>query len=132
MSTSPQSSAVRGTAEILDRPRRRSFTAAYKRQILAEYDAAPDGRKGSILRREGLYSSHLIEWRRALNAGNLAGAAQARSEAARARSAADTLELARLRRANKRLTVELDKTRDALVIMGKVHALLATASESAD
>jgi transposase len=128
-STSTQSS---GRSELIDRPRRRSFTAAYKRQIVAEYDAAPDGRKGSILRREGLYSSHLIEWRRALGAGTLAGAAIARSEAARARSAADTAELARLRRANKRLSTELDKTRDALVIMGKVHALLATASESAD
>jgi transposase-like protein len=131
MSTSPQSS-VQGTAEPNDRPRRRSFTAAYKRQIVAEYDAAPDGRKGSILRREGLYSSHLIEWRRAINAGTLAGAALARSEAVRARSAADAAELARLRRANKRLTAELDRTRDALVVMGKVHALLATASESAD
>lgn len=129
MSTSTESS---GGAEPAERPRRRSFTAAYKRQIVAEYDAAPEGSKGSILRREGLYSSHLIEWRRALNAGNLAGAAQARSEAVRARSAADAAELARLRRANKRLTAELDKTRDALVIMGKVHALLATASESAD
>lgn len=127
MSTSTQSSG-----QSAERPSRRSFTAAYKRQIVTEYDAAPPGRKGSILRREGLYSSHLIEWRKALNAGNLAGAAQARSEAARARSAADAAELARLRRANKRLTTELDKTRDALVIMGKVHALLASASESAD
>lgn len=131
MSTSPPSS-VQGTAEPVDRPRRRSFTAAYKRQIVAEYDAAPDGRKGSILRREGLYSSHLIEWRRALNAGALAGTALARSEAVRARSATDAAELARLRRANKRLTTELDRTRDALVVMGKVHALLANASESAD
>jgi len=119
-------------SEAVDRPRRRSFTAAYKRQIVTEYDAAPEGRKGSILRREGLYSSHLIEWRRAISAGTLAGAALARSEAARARSAADSAELARLRRANKRLTAELDRTRDALVVMGKVHALLATASESAD
>ena len=129
MSMSPQSS---GRPEPGERPRRRSFTAAYKRQIVVEYDAAPDGRKGSILRREGLYSSHLIEWRRALNAGTLAGTALARSEAARARSAADAAELARLRRANKRLTTELDRTRDALVVMGKVHALLANASESAD
>ena len=127
MSTSTPSSG-----QPVESPRRRSFTAAYERQIVAEYDAAPAGRKGSILRREGLYSSHLIEWRRALNAGNLTGAAQARSEAASARSAADAAELARLRRANKRLTTELDKTRDALVVMGKVHALLATASESAD
>jgi transposase-like protein len=126
------STSTKSSSGPVERPTRRSFTAAYKRQIVIEYDAAPAGRKGSILRREGLYSSHLIEWRRALNAGNLAGAAQARTEAARARSAADAAELARLRRANKRLSAELDKTRDALVVMGKVHALLATASESAD
>src|SRR5258707_980095 len=45
MSTSPQSS-VQGTAEPVDRPSRRSFTAAYKWQIVAEYDAAPDGWQG--------------------------------------------------------------------------------------
>jgi hypothetical protein len=45
-----------------DRPRRRSFTARYKLQILAEYDALEDpGAKGALLRREGLYSSHLDE-----------------------------------------------------------------------
>jgi transposase-like protein len=54
------------------RPRRRVFTAEYKLAILAEYDAAEaDGSKGSILRREGLHSSHIVEWRRARDAGAL-------------------------------------------------------------
>jgi transposase len=44
-----------------DRPKRRVFTAEYKATILAEYDAAERGQRGQILRREGLYSSHLIE-----------------------------------------------------------------------
>src|SRR4051794_30963191 len=101
MSASPGPSGAAAVPESSDRPRRRSFTAAYKRQIVVEYDGAPDGRKGSILRREGLYSSHVIEWRKALNAGKVAGAAQARDEAGRARSAADAAELGRLRRANK-------------------------------
>jgi transposase len=52
--------------EVPARARRRTFTAQYKQEILAAYEAAPDGEKGAILRREGLYSSHVIEWRRAL------------------------------------------------------------------
>ncbi len=44
-----------------DRPRRRVFTAEYKAAILAEYEAAERGQRGQILRREGLYSSHVIE-----------------------------------------------------------------------
>jgi transposase len=59
-----------------DRPRRRAFTAEYKLQILAEYDRLEEpGAKGALLRREGLYSSHLVEWRRARDAGALAGLA---------------------------------------------------------
>jgi transposase len=52
-----------------DRPKRRVFTAEYKAAILAEYEQAERGRRGEILRREGLYSSHVIEWRRARDAG---------------------------------------------------------------
>ncbi|MEN3360347.1 MAG: transposase [Mycobacteriales bacterium] len=44
--------------------RRRTFTAQYKLDIVAEYEAAPDGERGAVPRREGLYSSHVIEWRR--------------------------------------------------------------------
>src|SRR3954469_21107825 len=52
------------------RPRRRVFTAEYRLAILADYDVAEaDGSKGSILRREGLHSSHTVEWRRARDAG---------------------------------------------------------------
>jgi transposase len=109
------------------RPKRRSFTAQYKARIVAEYDATPDGGKAAILRREGLYSSHVIEWRRALGAGTLAAAASKKAERARAEAA----ELARLRRENARLRAELDKTREALVITGKAHALLGKLSEGA-
>ena len=48
-----------------DRPKRRTFTAQYKAQVLAAYDAADRGERGAILRREGLYSSHIVEWRKA-------------------------------------------------------------------
>ena len=57
--------------EVPERARRRSFTAAYKLEVLAAYDAAGPGEKGAILRREGLYSSHLAGWRRARDARGL-------------------------------------------------------------
>src|SRR6202789_979468 len=64
--------------EVPERARRRTFTAQYKQEVLAAYEAAPDGEKGAILRREGLYSSLISEWRRARDAGALAGLKQPR------------------------------------------------------
>jgi hypothetical protein len=46
---------------VPDQPRRRTFTAHYKLAMVAEYDRLPAGEKGALLRREGLYSSHIIE-----------------------------------------------------------------------
>ena len=62
--------------EVPEKARRRTFTAQYKQEVLAAYEAAPDGEKGAILRREGLYSSLITEWRRARDAGALAGLRQ--------------------------------------------------------
>jgi transposase len=113
------------------RPRRRVFTAEYKLAILAEYDAAEaDGSKGSILRREGLHSSHIVEWRRARDAGALA--AMRAATPGRTKRPAAEVEVAKLRRRNERLEAELAKTRSALDVMGKLHALLEGLSESAD
>ncbi len=62
--------------EAKKRPERRSFTAEYKARILAECDAADEpGKIGAILRREGLYSSHLVDWRRRRAEGGLNGLA---------------------------------------------------------
>ena len=69
--------------EVPERARRRSFTAKYKLEVLAAYDAAVPGEKGAILRREGLYSSHIVEWRRARDAGALAGVGRPRGRPAR-------------------------------------------------
>jgi len=68
--------------EVPEKARRRTFTAQYKLDVVAEYDAAPAGEKGAVLRREGLYSSHVIEWRRARDAGALAGLKQPRGRPA--------------------------------------------------
>src|SRR6478752_7054671 len=61
--------AGRPDPEVPERARRRTFTAKYKLEILAAYDAAADGDKGALLRREGLYSSHIVAWRKARDAG---------------------------------------------------------------
>jgi transposase-like protein len=58
---------------VTPKAKRRRFTAEYKRQILKEADACERGEVGALLRREGLYSSHLVEWRHARDAGELAG-----------------------------------------------------------
>ena len=112
-----------------ERPRRRTFSAEYKLGIVAEYDAAGPGEKGVLLRREGLYSSHVVEWRRARDAGALGGlAAQPRSGA----RSSEQVENEALRRENECLARELAKTRAALDVVGKAHALLELLSESAE
>ena len=61
--------------EVTPKAKRRSFTAGYKRWVLEEADKCHEkhGRMGELLRREGLYSSHLTTWRRQREAGELAG-----------------------------------------------------------
>ena len=113
-----------------NQPKRRTFSAEYKLAMVAEYDAAIEpGAKGALLRREGLYSSHIVEWRRARDAGALAAVADRPRRSAR--SDADR-EAERLRVENERLRAELAKTRAALDVVGKAHALLGLISEGAD
>jgi transposase-like protein len=112
------------------KPTRRTFTAEYKAEILAEYDLWPKGsdERGAILRREGLYSSHISEWRKQAEAGAREGLARKSKK----RRSVEEVELDRLRRQNERLAKELERTQTALEITGKVHALLEQLSESAD
>ena len=115
--------------EVPERARRRTFTAKYKLEVLAAYDAAPDGEKGAVLRREGLYSSHIVEWRRARDAGALAGLAAPRG---RKRRDPQAERIAHLEAEKQRLEQELAKTRFVVEVQAKLHALLETLSESAD
>jgi transposase-like protein len=120
------------TADPTPRPTRRAFTPDYKLAIVTEYENAPNGEKGAILRREGLYSSHLIEWTRARDAGALTtGPADPAAAVRRPKKTAEQIELDKLRRRNAQLEADLTKTRLALDIMGKAHALLEELSESA-
>ena len=115
--------------EVPERARRRTFTAKYKAEILAAYDAAADGEKGALLRREGLYSSHIVAWRRARDAG-----AQAALAASRGRKRRDPQQeqIARLEAEKQRLEQELAKARFVVDVQAKLHALLETLSESGD
>jgi transposase len=131
-SSSPSRPGPRADDGPSPRPSRRSFSAEYKLGIVAEYEAAPNGEKGAILRREGLYSSHVIEWTRARDAGTLDGATDSRQSGNRSKRSAEAAELERLRARNAKLESQLATTRTALDIMGKAHALLEQLSESAD
>jgi transposase-like protein len=108
--------------EVPERARRRSFTAQYKLEVLAAYDAAGPGEKGAILRREGLYSSHIVDWRRSRDAGALAGPARPRG-----RPAADPrdAQIARLQKEKAKLEQELAKARFVVDVQSKLQALLA-------
>ena len=110
--------------------RRRSFTPAQKLEHLSAYEAACDRSEGgAYLRREGLYSSLISEWRRLRDAGLLEG----RQPGAKVgRPSAEQAELARLRRRLAEAERRLSTTETALEIMGKAHALLEQISESAE
>ena len=115
--------------EVPEKARRRAFTAQYKLDVVAEYDAAATGEKGAVLRREGLYSSHVIEWRRARDAGVLAVPARPRG-----RRGADPrdAQIARLQKEKAKLEQELARARFVVDVQAKLQALLETISESAD
>jgi len=108
--------------ELVQKARRRRFTAEYKLRVLTEADACSrPGEVGALLRREGLYSSLLTEWRRQRERGALEAL-----ERPRGRPKADPREreLADLRRRAERAEAELVKARKVIEVQGKVSALL--------
>jgi len=119
----------RSDPEVPERARRRTFTAKYKLEVIAAYDAAPDGEKGAVLRREGLYSSHITVWRRARDAGALAGLKQPRGRPGRDGQQG---RIARLEREKRQLELDLAKARFVVDVQSKLHKLLETISEGAD
>lgn len=112
-----------------DGPRpRRSFTPAQKLDLLTRYEeAVAAGEGGAFLRREGLYSSLISEWRRARDGGLLAGKAPGESVG---RPSVEQAEIARLRRELEVMRAKLSRTETALQIMGKAHELLEEISRS--
>jgi transposase len=111
--------------ELSDRPRRRTFTAKDKLRILAEIDRVTEpGGIGSILRREGLYSSALTDWRRQRDAGAYAAMVPAKRGPKTAEANPLAAELALSQRNNARLTRRLARAEAIIDIQKKVASLL--------
>lgn len=127
-----------GEGPRADRPKRRTFSAAYKLRMVDEYDAAEHGEKGALLRREGLYESSIQLWRRQRDAGELTASGTGRPAAKKEKTPEQAeleqlrKEKARLERQNAAMSKKLTQTEAALEIMGKGIALLEMMSEGAD
>jgi transposase-like protein len=108
--------------ELVEQAKRRTFTAGYKARILAEADACTrPGEIGELLRREGLYTSHLTYWRKQRKEGALKELGRPRG-----RKPADRREqeIAELRRRAERAEAELEKAKKVIEIQGNLSALL--------
>lgn len=119
--------------EVSAKAARRRFTAEHKLRIVREAEACTlPGQVGALLRREGLYSSHLQKWRTQLRAGALAGMAGKKRGPKPQHNEADTRRIADLERENRRLQRKL-ATADAIIdFQKKVHELLGIPLKSPD
>jgi transposase len=111
--------------EVVAGSKRRTFSAVYKLRVLAEADAAAgqSGAIGALLRREGLFSSHLTAWRRERQDGILKGLTPDKRGPKSKRNPQEE-ELQLLRRQNRRLSEELRKAEIIIDVQKKVGALL--------
>lgn len=124
-------STPRPDPELRPHARRRRFTAEYRMRIVREADACVErGQLGALLRREGLYSSHLADWRRLRDQAALHELAERRR--GRKPTHPAEIENVRLRQEVVRLTRELDKAHTVIDVQGKVAALLGIELESAE
>jgi len=117
--------------EVVPRAKRRQFTAKYKLRILEEADRCTErGQIGELLRREGLYSSHLSKWRQQRARGQLQGLAPKK----RGRKSQDpsAAELAQLRRENERLRVQLEQAEIIIDVQKKLAKLLGLTTDETE
>jgi transposase len=114
------------------RSTKRFFDIEFKRRVMAEYDALPpySTERGSLLRREGLHTRQVHEWRRTAVMKNDSGTPKRRGRPPK--QTADGVEIERLLARTVRLEAELVKKDKVIEIMGKAHALLDALSQSAD
>jgi transposase-like protein len=108
--------------ELVEGPRRRTFTAAYKLKVLREVEeCTKPGEIGALLRREGLYTSHLSAWRKQRDEGALKALSKPRG---RPKPDARDGQIERLRRRAERAEAELATARKVIEVQGNVSALL--------
>ena len=125
----PTSSAI-PDPEVVVKPKRRQFTAEYKRRILQETDACSQpGEIGALLRREGLYSSHLSTWRHQRQRGELQGLAPAKRGR---KSDPQAAELARLQRENAQLQAQVERAELIIDVQKKLSQLLGLPVTASD
>ena len=118
-------------AEVAAKPKRRQFTAAYRLRILEEADRCQSpGAVGQLLRREGLYSSHLANWRKARREGSLVALSpKKRGAKPKARNPLEP-KVRELEAKVTRLERELDQARTIVDVQEKVAGLLGFHLES--
>ena len=115
----------RPVPEVQEKPVRRQFTAEYKLRILEEADGCTDkGEVGELLRREGLYSSHLSNWRRLREKGSLASLKPKQRGRKRKQDDVATQELKRLEREIRQLTERLRQAETIIGVQKKVCEML--------
>jgi transposase-like protein len=117
--------------EVVTKAKRRTFTAEYKLRIVEEADACTEaGQIGALLRREGLYSSHLSKWRQLRQDGQL----RALSAKKRGRKAQDpsVAELAKLRHENERLRARLEQAEMIIDVQKKLSQLLGLTPDKSE
>ena len=115
----------RANPEVNEKPVRRRFDAAYKLRILEEADRCSEvGQVGELLRREGLYSSHLTNWRRLRDEGTLQSLGPKRRGRKAKCNDATTQELDRLRRENQGLAERLRQAETIIEVQKKVSEIL--------
>jgi len=111
--------------EVLEKPRRRQFSAKYKLQIVEQADACTrQGEIGALLRQEGLYSSHLTTWRRLRDSGALAGLTPRKRGRKADPAKEESQRMAALERENQRLRERLAKAEMIIDVQKKVSSLL--------
>ncbi len=114
--------------EVLDKPSRRRFPPSYKLRVVEEADRCTEpGEVGRLLRREGLYSSHLTAWRKAARTGSLRALSKKRGRKAERNPLEGKLD--KLEREVVRLEKELHKAHLIIDVQGKVAGLLGLSLE---
>lgn len=122
-SSSASSTNEAPNPEVSAVPKRRTFTADYKKDILEEIDASAEpGGVGAILRREGLYSSHLTEWRKERDRGVLASLGKKRGRKPSRHPLSDEVE--KLRRDNAELKRRLEQAELIIDVQKKLSSML--------
>ena len=124
-----RSAAAPPDPEVVDKPSRRRFAPSYKRRIVEEADQCREpGEVGRLLRREGLYSSHLTNWRKAARHGSLSALSKKRGRKANERNPLEG-KVRKLEREVVRLEKELHKAHLIIDVQGKVAGLLGLSLE---